>query len=70
MELPEFLRRESLPKEKSEFAKAIENYEKYFGIELSTEPSYLSSEEWIELIELCLKTDAPLKCEILEDVDY
>lgn len=64
-ELPEFFRRENIPKqtpeekeEIKEFDKAIERYEKHFGyMDIITEPSAYSLSDWTEIINRCISED-------------
>lgn len=75
--IPDFLKRgHDLQKshEHDKFYEAMESYENHFGDGVNTEPSTWTLEEWIDILNECVKTDTPLEVmfdlPVGEDVDY
>ena len=70
MIIPDFLKRDNIKLEESEFSKAIRKYEEHFGVELNTESYMFGPAEWIGIIDQCLKTNTPIDEKMEEDNDY
>ena len=58
MALPDFLKkenREPIDEVTEEFLNVLAKYEKQFDVEVMTEPSSRTMEEWIELLNICIE---------------
>lgn len=53
--IPDFLKRENRSQKEDKMLIAIEQYEKHFGQGVNTEPSPYSDEEWVAILENCVK---------------
>lgn len=58
--IPEFLKIENIPKEKSPMKIAMDKYKAHFGEYPSTEPSDWSDERWIEILNSCIQKNIDL----------
>ena len=75
--IPDFLKHENvLPQSKktAKFHEALAAYKEHFGYDANTEPSTWTVEEWVDVLNECVKTDTPLN-EMFDfpeedDVDY
>lgn len=72
--IPEFLKRENVKVKHNKMVEACKKYKAHFGDSPSTEPSTLSEEEWVKVLEYCIETNKTTE-EVLgivddDDVDY
>ena len=77
--IPDFLKRENnltKSKEPDRFGEALEAYKKHFGNckGINTEPSTWTIDEWVDVLNECVKTDTPFD-EMFDlpeddDIDY
>ena len=75
MDVPYFLRPDYPKPEKTEFSKAVQRYKDRFGADdLMTESLQFSHEEWIKILDDCVKTNTKLLdylgIELEPDTDY
>ncbi len=73
--IPEFLRRENVVENTSELIITLEEYEKKFGLGVSLDWLQITEEEWIEVLNECVRTGKSFeeifgKVEYEEDADY
>ena len=59
--IPVFLKRENKPKEKSIFKEKLKEYMEHFGDGVITEPSTWTEEEWIAILDMCIKENKKLE---------
>lgn len=73
--IPEFLKGNEQSLEEDEMYQAHQRYMKHFGNGVNTESYQFSSEQWVQLLNMCIEEDTPLH-ELLgeedddEDDDY
>lgn len=71
--IPEFLKRENQPKGENILNKKVREYIDHFGDGVITEPSTWTEEEWVEILDMCIKENKKLEEYIGEyelDDDY
>lgn len=65
--IPEFLKRENVPKTEDKMFEALKKYKSHFGKSVTTECSSYTEEEWVEILEYCIANNEPLEEDEIDD---